>query len=100
MCGHYKNHTACNANLNEWREQMSWEYLGYIASALLVASLMMSDVTKLRWLNLVGCIAFTLYGVAITAWPVAITNGLLAFVNIYHLIKLSREPKSSITVKD
>lgn len=70
---------------------MSWEYLGYIASALLVASLTMSDVIKLRWFNLAGCIAFTLYGIAISAWPVAITNGLLTFVNVYHLIKLNRE---------
>lgn len=70
---------------------MSWEYLGYIASALLVASLTMSDVIKLRWFNLAGCIAFTLYGIAISAWPVAITNGLLTFVNLYHLIKLNRK---------
>jgi len=70
---------------------MSWEYLGYIASALLVASLTMSDVVKLRWFNLAGCIAFTLYGIAINAWPVAITNGLLTFVNLYHLIKLNRK---------
>ncbi len=70
---------------------MSWEYLGYIASALLVASLTMTDVVKLRWLNLAGCIAFTLYGIAISAWPVAITNGVLTFVNLYHLVKLNRE---------
>ncbi len=69
---------------------MSWEYLGYMASALLVASLMMSDVKKLRWLNLAGCIAFSLYGVAIDAFPVAFTNGLLASVNAYHLLKLAR----------
>lgn len=70
---------------------MSWEYLGYFASVLLVASLTMSDVVKLRWFNLAGCIAFTCYGVAIDAFPVAFTNGLLAFVNTYHLIKLKRQ---------
>lgn len=67
---------------------MSWEYLGYFASALLVTSLAMSDVYKLRWFNLAGCIAFTFYGVAIEAWPVALTNALLALVNLYHLHKL------------
>ncbi|MCF7498343.1 MULTISPECIES: YgjV family protein [Pseudoalteromonas] len=70
---------------------MSWEYLGYLASALLVASLTMSDVVKLRWFNLAGCIAFTCYGIAIDAIPVAFTNGLLTFVNIYHIIKLKRQ---------
>ncbi|MCK8108209.1 uroporphyrinogen decarboxylase [Pseudoalteromonas sp. 2CM41L] len=72
---------------------MSWEYLGYIASALLVASLTMTDVVKLRWYNMFGCIVFTAYGLAIEAVPVAFTNGLLALVNIYHLIKLYRQPK-------
>jgi hypothetical protein len=69
---------------------MTWELLGYVASAFLVISLMMSNVVKLRWFNLAGCICFTIYGVMITAWPVALTNGLLALVNIYHLAKLHK----------
>lgn len=73
---------------------MSWEYLGYIASALLVASLTMTDVVKLRWYNMLGCIVFTAYGVAIGAVPVVFTNGLLALVNLYHIIKLYRQPKA------
>ncbi|MBQ4834028.1 YgjV family protein [Pseudoalteromonas sp. MMG010] len=73
---------------------MSWEYLGYFASALLVISLTMSDVSKLRWFNLFGCIAFALYGVAIEATPVAFTNALLALVNSYHIIKLYKPTKS------
>lgn len=80
-----------NANLKHRRGQMSWEYLGYFASVLLVASLTMSNVVKLRWFNLGGCIAFTCYGIAIEAFPVAFTNGLLAVVNIYHIIKLKRQ---------
>jgi|TARA_Y100000782_G_scaffold94406_1_gene104688 orotate phosphoribosyltransferase-like protein len=86
-----KKMTSSNANLKPRREQLSWEYLGYLASALLVASLTMSDVVKLRWFNLAGCIAFTCYGIAIDAIPVAFTNGLLTFVNIYHIIKLKRQ---------
>ncbi|MBE0358814.1 MULTISPECIES: uroporphyrinogen decarboxylase [Pseudoalteromonas] len=72
---------------------MSWEYLGYIASALLVASLTMTDVVKLRWYNMFGCMVFTAYGVAIDAAPVIFTNGLLSLVNIYHIIKIYRQPK-------
>jgi hypothetical protein len=67
---------------------MVWEYIGYLASAFLVASLMMEDVAKLRWLNLAGCISFTIYGLAISAQPVAFTNALLAVVNVYQLTKL------------
>ncbi|MEL0640006.1 uroporphyrinogen decarboxylase [Pseudoalteromonas aliena] len=72
---------------------MSWEYLGYIASALLVASLTMTDVVKLRWYNMFGCMVFTAYGVAIGAVPVIFTNGLLSLVNLYHIIKIYRQPK-------
>jgi hypothetical protein len=72
---------------------LSWEYLGYIASALLVASLTMTDVVKLRWYNMFGCIVFTAYGVAIGAVPVIFTNGLLSLVNLYHIIKIYRQPK-------
>ncbi|AIY64726.1 YgjV family protein [Pseudoalteromonas piratica] len=78
---------------------MVWEYLGYFASALLVASLMMEDVAKLRWFNLAGCICFTLYGFAISAWPVAFTNGLLSLVNIYHLIKLAKKKSTTADAK-
>lgn len=75
---------------------MSWEYLGYIASAFLVASLTMTDVVKLRWYNMFGCIVFTIYGVAIGAVPVVFTNGLLALVNMYHIVKLYRQPRVNI----
>ncbi|WP_419148360.1 YgjV family protein [Pseudoalteromonas 'SMAR'] len=72
---------------------MSWEYLGYLASAFLVVSLMMSNVVKLRWFNLMGCICFTAYGAVIQAWPVALTNGILALVNTYHLVKLHKNQR-------
>lgn len=73
---------------------MEWEYLGYGASALLVLSLMMEDVKRLRWFNFSGCVAFAIYGVAIEAWPVAFTNGLLAIINVYHLNKLRRQAQT------
>jgi len=73
---------------------MYWDYLGYFASVLLVMSLMMTDVVKLRWLNLSGCFAFAIYGLIIEAWPVAVTNALLALVNLYHIVKLIRSNKN------
>lgn len=72
---------------------MQWEYIGYSASILLIMSLAMSDVYRLRWFNLAGCVVFTVYGVAIAAWPVALTNGLLAVINCYHLFKLYQQPQ-------
>lgn len=61
------------------------EWLGYAASALVLISLSMSSIAKLRWFNLAGAICFAAYGVLITAWPVAMVNTAIAFVNIYYL---------------
>lgn len=72
---------------------MLWEYVGYFASTLLVASLMMENVVRLRCLNLAGCLVFTVYGITIAAYPVAFTNALLSLVNSYHLIKLAKNKK-------
>ena len=67
---------------------MDWNYLGYLASFFLVVSMMMNDVVRLRYINLIGCICFTIYGAIIQAWPVAITNALLTVVNIIQLFKI------------
>ncbi|QSX29714.1 MULTISPECIES: YgjV family protein [Shewanella] len=66
------------------------EIIGYAASVMVAISLMMKDIIWLRWLNFVGCSLFVVYGVAITAWPVAGMNAFVACINIYHLIKIYR----------
>lgn len=69
------------------------EIVGYVASALVAVSLMMSSVLRLRLLNLLGAAAFTVYGVLIGAYPVAVVNLLIVFINLYHLRQMlgSRE---------
>jgi hypothetical protein len=68
---------------------ISWqEWLGYIASALVLVSLSMSSIARLRWFNLAGAICFAAYGVLIEAWPVALMNTAIAGVNVYYLIQL------------
>jgi hypothetical protein len=45
------------------------ELIGYLASALIVLSLLMASVLKLRVINLVGAVVFTLYGLLIDSVP-------------------------------
>lgn len=45
----------------------------------------MKGIVKLRILNLIGAIIFTVYGFIISAYPVAFVNGFIVFVNIYYL---------------
>ncbi|MCF1428712.1 MAG: uroporphyrinogen decarboxylase [Shewanella sp.] len=66
------------------------EITGYAASVMVAISLMMKDIIWLRWLNFTGCTLFVIYGVAISAWPVAGMNAFVACINIYHLIKIYR----------
>ena len=62
--------------------------LGYIASALLAYSLIVTNALKFRWLNSAGCLFFIIYGVMISAFPVILANGILFVINLYQLIRL------------
>ncbi|HHU39124.1 MAG TPA: YgjV family protein [Propionibacterium sp.] len=67
---------------------MNWvEVVGYVASALVAASFMMKSLVKLRWVSLVGSVIFVVYAILIGAWPVVITNTVVAVANIVHLRK-------------
>jgi len=68
---------------------ISWlEWLGYLSSVIVAISLTMSSIIKLRWLNLVGGIAFAFYGFMIGSLPVGFLNSFIVCVNIYYLIKI------------
>jgi hypothetical protein len=64
------------------------EWIGYLASVLVLISLLMSSIVKLRWINLVGSAVFSFYGFSIGALPVGIMNLVIVAINIYYLIKM------------
>ncbi len=64
------------------------EYLGYIATILILVSMMMNSIVKLRIYNVIGALTFGIYGFIIGSIPVAITNIFIVCINIYHLIKM------------
>ncbi|WP_414632640.1 YgjV family protein [Clostridium sp. UBA5119] len=67
------------------------EWIGYLASILITISMFMKEIFKLRFINLMGCILFVIYGLIIGAYPVAIANAIIVFINLYYLYKLFRE---------
>jgi GNAT superfamily N-acetyltransferase len=71
-------------------EQWVLELIGYIASALVAISLMMSSILRLRLINLLGSAAFTVYGALIGAYPVFAVNLFIVFINIYYLTRILR----------
>jgi len=65
-----------------------YELLGYAASVLIVIALTMSKIVKLRIINMIGAGAFSIYGMLIGSIPVALMNGIIVLINIYHLYKI------------
>ncbi len=68
-----------------------YELIGYTASVLVAISLMMSAIVKLRIVNMLGAVTFTLYGILIGSIPVAAMNAFIVFINIFYLIKIYRD---------
>jgi len=64
------------------------EWIGYASSILVLISLLMSSIIKLRWINLAGSTLFSIYGFSIGALPVGLVNLCIAFINIYYLYKI------------
>lgn len=64
------------------------EIFGYIGSALVVVSMLMSSVVKLRIINTVGSIVSGIYAVICGAFPLALMNACLIIINVYNLFKL------------
>ena len=64
------------------------EIFGYIGSALVVVSMLMSSIIKLRVINTVGSIISGIYAVIVGAVPLALMNSCLIAINVYNLFKL------------
>jgi hypothetical protein len=67
------------------------ELIGYLASALIVVSLLMASVLKLRVINLIGAVVFTAYGVLIGSVPVIAANAAIVLIDVYYLAIMLRE---------
>ncbi len=63
------------------------ELVGYLASALVVLSLTMTSVVRLRTISLVGSSTFVVYGVLIESIPIILTNAAIAVINVVFLAR-------------
>lgn len=64
------------------------EIFGYIGSTLVVVSMLMSSIVKLRVVNTIGSIVSGIYALIVGAFPLVLMNGCLIIINVYNLIKL------------
>lgn len=76
----------------------SWiEWFGTLASVVVALSLTMRNIKRLRILNLVGSLAFALYGFRIGAWPVFGLNVFIVVVNSWYLYRMAADAKKEET---
>ena len=61
------------------------ELVGYLASALVVTSLSMRSVVRLRLISLAGASTFLVYGLLIGSVPIVATNVAILCLNIWFL---------------
>jgi len=67
------------------------EWLGYTASFIIVISLLMSSIIRLRWVNLSGAVIFCIYGHLIGSAPVCVSNAMICAIDIYYLYRIYTE---------
>lgn len=66
------------------------EAFGYLGSFLVLVSMLMTSVVKLRIINTIGSIIFTIYALIIRSYPTALMNAALVFINLYFLFKMTK----------
>lgn len=64
------------------------EAAGYLGSTLVVVSMLMSSVVKLRVINTIGSCISASYALIIHSYPLALMNICLIVINCYNLVKL------------
>lgn len=64
--------------------------IGYVGSALVVTSLAMRSILKLRLIGLAGAITFVIYGYLIDAWPIVWTNVVIVMIHLHFLREIRK----------
>lgn len=64
------------------------ELIGYAGSGFIILSLLQKSILKLRVFGLAGSFTFLVYSIAISAYPIAVVNVIVAGIHIWYLRKL------------
>ena len=70
------------------------EMIGYLGSILVLVSMLMSSVVKLRVINTIGSGIFAAYALMIHSYPTALMNACLVGINVYNLVRLNQKDRA------
>lgn len=79
---------------------LAYELLGYLGTALVLVSMLMTSVVRLRIFNLIGSAIFAVYALLIKSYPTACLNACLVAINIYQLLKLKRKAGKGYEIQE
>ena len=66
------------------------EIFGYIGTGLVLLSMMMTSVVKLRLINMAGSLISMIYAIICTTWPVVLLNLGLILINGTQLLRMRK----------
>lgn len=66
------------------------ELFGYLGTALVLMSMMMTSMTKLRFLNIAGSGVSLIYAAVVGTWPVVLLNLGMIVINCTQLLRSYR----------
>ena len=61
--------------------------VGYVASLVILVSLVTANVFRLRLLNGLGSLVFGFYGFLLHSWPVCAINWVIAAIDVWYLVR-------------
>ena len=67
--------------------------IGYMALCLALIAMVNKEIKLIRWLHLISCVFYAIYGFLTNTNPVLIGAILFIGIHIYHLIKLQTKPQ-------
>ena len=80
-------------------KELMIELFGYLGSLLVLISFITTSVVKLRIINTIGSIIFSIYAIIIKSYPTAVMNAALVGINIHYLIKMMKVGKEYEVIK-
>lgn len=76
------------------------EVFGYTGTALILISMMMTSVVKLRIFNMAGSLISVIYAAISNTWPVVVLNASLFLINAVQLIKTYKQGRQEAAGKE
>ena len=67
--------------------EIFWEIIGYLGTALVIISMLMTNIDKLRFINICGGFLSLVYAISANTMPIVVLNATLVTINIIQLIR-------------